>query len=344
MIMQVFIKPTNACNLYCSHCFVPEQKKDTKIMSTQEVDTILLKLYEYFKNDKLSIVWHGGEPALAGENFYKHILDNYRQPNVKHGMQTNLTLINEKWYPIIEKLFDGRIGTSFDITRNLAGSFDKFNHLWEKRLTEVKKRFYVMAKMILTKQIMQKGAEWTVNLLEKIGVQEFVLEHFMTFGNGKQHEDEYYVPYSEYFFFVLKVRELLLNGNSAVRIRAYPSDDYFVRELEKGRTSGFFRGACAESTLVIEPDGRVSYCPIASANDMAYFGNIYTDSMDDILCNENRVDIISRQKSFYCDCEHYQNCNGGGYLIREKNVAQKEYKKVIDYLISSGLDTARTRA
>jgi len=77
---------------------------------------------------------------------------------------------------------------------------------------------------------------------------------------------------------------------------------------------------------------------------MAYFGNIYTDSMDDILCNENRVDIISRQKSFYCDCEHYQNCNGGCYLIREKNVAQKEYKKVIDYLISSGLDTARTRA
>jgi len=317
---------------------VPERRKEAKYMSIQEADTILTKLYSAFRDNGLAIVWHGGEPTLAGRQFYEHILNHYKQPEVRHLMQTNLTLINEKWYPIIENLFDGRIGTSFDFTRSLAGSFDKFNNLWRKRLAETKKRFHVTSKMILTKQIMQKGVKWVANVLEEIDTPSVVLEHFMTYGNGKEHEDKYYVPYSDYFFFVLKVREYLFNSSSSIHIRAYPSDDYFVKELENGKPTRYFRSSCAESTLVIEPDGRVSFCPIVSANEMLYFGNILTDSIDDIMCNDNRVDLIGKQKNFYCDCEHYQDCNGGCYLLREKNVAQKEYKKIIDHLKTSNFN------
>ena len=81
-----------------------------------------------------------------------------------------------------------------------------------------------------------------------------------------------------------------------------------------------------------------------SGEEEHYIGNILHDDVEDIIFSTKNIEHIVKQKSFYCDCEHYQNCNGGCYLIREKNVAQKEYKKVIDYLISSGLDTARTRA
>jgi len=311
---------------------VPEQKKETRTMSIQETDITLTKLYSAFGNDGLAIVWHGGEPALAGIRYYEHILNHHKQQGVRHLMQTNLTLINDKWYPVIEKLFDGRIGTSFDFTRSLAGSFDKFNDLWRKRLAETKKHFHVAAKMIMTKEIMQKGVEWTTEILKEIGTDEVVLEHFMPFGNGKEHESNYYIPYSDYFFFVLEVRKRLLQGNGKIQIRAYPSDDYFVKELEKGMPARYFRSACAESTLVIEPDGRVSFCPIASANELVYFGNIFTDSIEDILCNEKRVDLICRQKDFYCDCKYYQECNGGCYLLRENNIARGEYKKIIEHL------------
>ena len=49
----------------------------------------------------IPIIWHGGEPLACGIKHFSYLINQFEESQishlVKHGLQTNATLINEDW-------------------------------------------------------------------------------------------------------------------------------------------------------------------------------------------------------------------------------------------------------
>ncbi len=98
---QVFVKPVGArCNLTCSYCYYLGKNELYGQDSTLRMPDSILSEYirqhmEATTDETVFFSWHGGEPMLAGLDFYRKAVGI--QKRFLNGIQTNGTLINEEW-------------------------------------------------------------------------------------------------------------------------------------------------------------------------------------------------------------------------------------------------------
>jgi len=123
MISKVLILPVGlTCNLRCKYCVNNSQRNFTnpkiELMSEEMLYRIFTELKPIVDKDKpLTIIWHGGEPTLAGIEFYKTAVKIEKRvfgdKQLKNGIQTNATLVDEDWCSFFKKE-DFRPSTSLD--------------------------------------------------------------------------------------------------------------------------------------------------------------------------------------------------------------------------------------
>ena len=70
--MHVMIIPTMGCPANCSYCWSSETT--SLCMSTKTMDDIVEWL-KTFKKEPVTFTFHGGEPLLAGYEFFEYSLD-----------------------------------------------------------------------------------------------------------------------------------------------------------------------------------------------------------------------------------------------------------------------------
>ena len=65
------IKPVgNNCNLDCTYCYaMPFRNDKFKILDISLLDKLIKEAFEI--TNILIVSWHGGEPTMAGLDFYK---------------------------------------------------------------------------------------------------------------------------------------------------------------------------------------------------------------------------------------------------------------------------------
>ena len=81
-INSIVLKTASLCNLNCSYCYVYNKGDDTyknmpKIFAKSLIPILLKRILEYMeKKDlkKYNIIFHGGEPLLAGIEYYKYFI------------------------------------------------------------------------------------------------------------------------------------------------------------------------------------------------------------------------------------------------------------------------------
>ncbi len=328
-MVPIYIKATNACNLGCEHCYITPKNKseEHRAITTEQVDIIIEKLKGYYEDEHIRIKWHGGEPLMAGIPLYKHILANHKKKNITHFLQTNLTLINDKWYPVIEKLFDGRIGTSFDMSRRAGGCFETFYAIWQKKYKDAKKHFDISVRMTVTSEMIQKSAAWVADIIAQLDTDIVILDYFFPNGTGKINEHKLFVTYYDYHAFTAEVKHLCLTKSPKTIVEV---NNGIIKNTVFNNSREYFCSTCSENMLVIEPDGKTYNCIIMSGNKNNCLGNILNNSMEDIMYSEKRINHIIKHNSFYCDCEYYSNCNGGCYLQKraiEKNKCKEVFRR-----------------
>ena len=105
---QIFVKPVGArCNLHCGYCYYID-KGDVcgagcnALMDYRTLENYIMHHYSVSTSDTVLFTWHGGEPLLAGIDFYKKALSLQKKhlPHGKkflNGIQTNGTLITKEW-------------------------------------------------------------------------------------------------------------------------------------------------------------------------------------------------------------------------------------------------------
>ncbi len=111
---QIFVKPVGAeCNLGCHYCYYLGKKDIYRGMKSHQMsdDTLgkYIKQHIQASTDSLiSFSWHGGEPLLAGIEFYRRVVELQRKykpsgSEIINGLQTNGTLIDDAWCDFFAK-------------------------------------------------------------------------------------------------------------------------------------------------------------------------------------------------------------------------------------------------
>ncbi len=83
--------PTLGCPSKCKYCWSSEE--GSPIMSIETVKEVVAWL-KNFRSDRVTFTFHGGEPLLAGADFYRQALpllsDGLKELTPEFAMQTNL--------------------------------------------------------------------------------------------------------------------------------------------------------------------------------------------------------------------------------------------------------------
>jgi uncharacterized protein len=143
---QVFVKPAGpACNLHCRYCYYLDKtgrfpgKKHFR-MAEDLLEKYIIQMMEATTDWPVFFAWHGGEPLLAGLDFYRRAiaLQKKHLPTGKslvNGMQTNGTLLDEEWCRFLaEEQF--LVGISFDGPNEMHNTFRKYHAKTQRREEE----------------------------------------------------------------------------------------------------------------------------------------------------------------------------------------------------------------
>jgi uncharacterized protein len=127
-------KPVGSrCNLDCSYCYYLDKKRFYGDKQDVLPDDLLEKYTsEYLQANEapqVGFVWHGGEPLLAGIDFFKKAVNfqkkhNTDQKKIENSIQTNGTLLNEEWCRFFRKN-NFLVGISIDGTKDIHDSYRK---------------------------------------------------------------------------------------------------------------------------------------------------------------------------------------------------------------------------
>lgn len=104
---SILIKPaSSACNIACKYCFYQKltdgrQVKNYGKMTLETAEQLVKNAIDY-ADDFVCFAFQGGEPTLAGLDFYREVIKfqqkyNTKNLEIQNTIQTNGTLIDEEW-------------------------------------------------------------------------------------------------------------------------------------------------------------------------------------------------------------------------------------------------------
>lgn len=141
-LSTAIVKPVDSlCNLSCSYCYVREQAVVHNKRAIMESHT-LEALVNFFctAHECVEFIWHGGEPLLAGIDFYAKAVDlqafwRNSGKDISNSIQTNGTLIDDDWVTffndnqfIVGISFDG-LPTAHNTLRKYPSGKGSFQHV-----------------------------------------------------------------------------------------------------------------------------------------------------------------------------------------------------------------------
>src|SRR5262249_53950896 len=138
-VRLLVLQGTPFCNIACAYCYLPDRDKRFR-MNENVIRAVAEKILKPgVAADKLSILWHAGEPLTLPISFYERAFDILTAacpPEVQlaHCIQTNGMLLNSQWCALLQK-YGVEVGISLDgpqalhdqnrVTRRGSGTFAK---------------------------------------------------------------------------------------------------------------------------------------------------------------------------------------------------------------------------
>ena len=121
---SLLIKPVSGdCNLHCTYCFYHERltdpyKQQRRHRMTPEVLEELVKQMMRLEPQHATFGWQGGEPTLAGLDFFQKVVELQKKhgasgQSVSNGLQTNGVLLDPDWARFLRE-YKFLVGVSLD--------------------------------------------------------------------------------------------------------------------------------------------------------------------------------------------------------------------------------------
>ena len=327
--VNLLIKPASGlCNYRCSYCFYADemenrQQKSYGIMTDETLENVIKKALD-FSEGSMSLAFQGGEPTLAGLDFFKkmcNLVDRYNVKGVQvdYALQTNGSMIDEDWCRFLkEKNFlvglsiDG-IKSTHDCFRKDAGGQDTYLKTLEAAkqmdrfgveynvLTVVNRRTAPKIRRIYD-QYKKQGFMWQqyIACLDPLGTEAGSMDYSLT-------------P-QDYGNFLIDLFDLwqqdFWNRRSQPYIRQF--ENYISILLGFMPESCEQRGTCSIQN-VVEADGSVYPCDFYVLDDYR-LGNLNDEDFDAIYARRIEKEFVdaSLNHTEECrKCRYFAICRGG---------------------------------
>ncbi|MEG0942013.1 MAG: anaerobic sulfatase maturase [Angelakisella sp.] len=356
--INLLIKPASGlCNLRCKYCFYADEMQNREvasfgIMSLETLENVLKETFAYATGD-VTIAFQGGEPTLAGLDFFRRMVElttlhNIKKRPVHFALQTNGIVVDDEWARFFA---DNRflIGLSLDgikdthdlyrVDANDTGTYKTVMHTMQL-FQKYKVAFNILT--VITAQTASRiGKIYSFYKKSGLEYQQFIpcLDPF-----GEERGQRAYSLTPEKYEYFLKT-QFDCWYNDIIRGH-YTYNRYFENLvgmlLQRAPESCGMIGHCSKQ-LVIEADGSVYPCDFYVL-DQYKLGNLNIDTFADIEQKRDALGFIdaSKQVAEACQsCRWYPICRGGCRRDREQsdgtlglNYYCSAYSAFFEYAIS----------
>lgn len=293
-------------------------------MTDATLERVIRDMFSF--SDAPTFVWHGGEPTLAGLEFFVGVT-NIQKFYAKgrpyyNSLQTNGTLINEEWTHFLKKE-NFMVGISLDGPEDIHDHYRKdhngngtFRKVFDKAAMLLEHK---VAVNILT-TVNSHSVKYPEKLYKFFVKNGFYFMQFIPVVEQDSLNPEIAAPYSvdagEYGIFLNRLFNLWIKDFDTKRLKQKTAIRFFDTLIQKyvGMTPDhcIFQKECV-SYLVVEHNGDIFPCDYLVSQDSC-IGNIYKTS----ICNAFNSDAhinFGKQKAdlgVKCQCCQWLDlCYGG---------------------------------
>ena len=333
--ITVMIKPASSlCNMRCRYCFYAD------VSSLREVNSFGIMRYDVLSSilehifidldgdDHLILAFQGGEPTLAGLEYYQRVIENvdrYQRENVQvnYAIQTNGLLLNHEWNRFLK---DNRflIGLSLDGPPDFhnANRLDESGKGTFRRILKTKQDLdHIGADYniltVLTRQIARHPYQiWRM-------IQEENLRHIQfvpCLGPLNRQESVYGLTPKQYAEFYKNLFDLWFNSFQKGNYYSVKLFDDLISLLAYGQCNACGLLGYCQPQIIVEADGGVYPCDFYVL-DQYRIGNLTTDSLRSLYESPAMSRFLARpieNKPFCGGCAYRNLCNGGCQRMRQE--------------------------
>jgi len=354
--MITIVKPIgNFCNLSCQYCFYSHldqtkfQKMAPNILSKVTYDL------SNVGNPKVVIIWHGGEPLLAGLDFYAEAVKEqkkYPKIDFENRLQTNATLLNQDWITFFKENSFG-IGVSIDGTKIAHDSQRpdlSNNPTFDRIMGNIKLMELAGLRFGLIQTLTAKSLPFFLESLDffynKLNLRSwnvnFVDEESCKHGSKTPDrlylsEDELISAYDQLIDFWVSVNDPTLKIDEL--------DQFVAAAINRQPQCCHFKGRCGNFSC-IDFNGNVYACDRICFRPEDILGKIQDSSLLEIMTGQSFIDFRLQARKVHNDCLSckWQNfCNNGCYAMRKGdgkyrhcNVRKHVFERISSIVNSNG--------
>ncbi len=320
-IVTPIIKPIDGlCNLSCQYCYTYGLKKDApkKCMEKE----VLKEVIDFFCCDQKNVefIWHGGEPLLAGLDFYRNVVEvqsrwKNQGKNVSNFIQTNGTLVTEEWTRFFLE-YGFFVGVSIDGPKEFhdqtrrhstnRGSYEKVM----RGIGLLRKSDVFNGVICCISTVNYKFPREIFNFFISNGIKKLKFTRVKNTGECKDVSSISISP-EQYTDFMIAIFDLWLEmDDQEIEIRNIQS---VVNVLLGGsRRECIYMGQC-DKFVTVYHDGSIYSCDSFPREGGLFFGNVF-GGIDIFRSNSNMKrfhDLLEIRKDRCKACGWYSVCRGG---------------------------------
>ena len=332
--LSILIKPASGlCNMRCRYCFYADVAEHREISSygvmTRDTAEALIRRAFEFADGEATFAFQGGEPTLAGADYYRFFIDTVNRFNEKklpvhYAMQTNGYDVSDE---LCEILRENRflVGVSLDGTGAVhdAARIDAAGEGTFRRVNETIAKFkkYGIDFNILT-VVTEKTAKNTAEVYRYLRSRgyKFVqfIRHVDGFGDAEDPTEWSLTP-KRYINFLKTAFGYYYDDIMAGKYMSVREFDNYVM-LAAGRPAECcgMNGVCP-ANLVVEADGGAYPCDFYVLDEWK-LGNVRDASIRSLLESDTAKRFRARARKIdeKCRaCRWYALCRGGCARYRE---------------------------
>lgn len=328
--LHLLIKPASSlCNMACTYCFYTDEARHREgqaygLMQEDTLELLVRRAFEY-ATEEVSFTFQGGEPTLAGLDFYRRLVQlqaTYRTGKLRvyNAIQTNGYALDTDWADFFAE-HDFLVGLSIDGTREAHNALrmDATGHgTYDTvvRSVALLEDHYVRFNILcVVHRLVAKQPQKVYHQLKAYRYLQFIPCLDALDGTPRHFS----LTPQAYATFLNATFDLyyqdFLRGNY-VSIRNF--DNYIHLLLGHAPESCAMRGVCTCSP-VVEADGRVFPCDFY-ALDSWQLGCLQDTPLRELLTGPvaRRFVETSQQVAVRCrTCPYYTLCRGGCRRDRE---------------------------
>lgn len=326
--LSIMIKPASSlCNLRCKYCFYCDVAAHRDVFSLGKMEPstaerLIKSALSFADGCSVAFAFQGGEPLLAGKDYFRQFVDLVKRHNVKgseiyYSIQTNGTLVDDEW----AKLFhDNKFLVGLSLDGDYEGNKFRVDAQGQNSYYKI-----VRAANKFTKH----GVEFNIlTVLTGYCAEnaERIYKHFRSMGYkyiqfipclrpmGDSSSSELYMTGEQYADFLIKIFNLYVKDfarGNYVSIRQF---DNWVRMYlgEKPEQCGLM-GHCTHQ-FVAEGNGNIYPCDFYCTDEWL-LGNINEKSLEEMATGKKAYEFIKESIAVNDKCKkcsYYPICRQGG--------------------------------